>query len=102
MHVTQATTVVSFEDSTGAVLREIVTVSAKADTFAHAPTAEQVAGEWKGDQLVVQRPGRSGSTVTETLSLEDKGNLLLIHTTMKSEGDAPSMDFKRVYRRVDS
>ena len=101
MHVTQATTVVSFEDSTGAVIREIVTVSAKADTFAHAPNAEQLTGIWKGDQLEVERAGRGGSKITETVSLEDKGRLLVIHTKMKPDGDAPSMEFKRVYQRVE-
>jgi len=99
MHVTMTPALVSFEDSTGAVVREVATVSAAADTFAHAPGALHVAGEWKGDKLVIEREGPRGK-VTETLSLEDKGATLVLKTRMESNGDMPSREFKRVYRKV--
>ena len=99
MHVTATATLVSVEDSTGAVLEEIATVSAEADTFAHAPGAPHIAGQWKGDKLIIERQGPRGK-VTETISLEDKGASLVFHTKMESSGDMPSREFKRVYRRV--
>jgi hypothetical protein len=94
MHITQTKTMVSFEDTTGHVLREITTVSAAADTFAHAPGALQAKGDWKGEQLVVERSGQRGK-LTETITLEDKGQSLVIHT--KLEGNGQSREFKRVY-----
>ena len=99
MHVTATPTLVSVEDSTGAVLEEIATVSAEADTFAHAPGALHLAGRWKGDKLVIEREGPRGK-VTETISLEDKGAALVFHTKVESSGDMPSREFKRVYRKV--
>jgi hypothetical protein len=102
MHVTQATSLVSFEDSTGAVIREVTTVSAAADTYLHSPGAERVTGQWNGSQLVIQRPGWRGGTMTETLSLEDHGRSLVIRTAMKAEGDTPAREFKRVYRKEES
>jgi len=97
MHITQTRTMVSFEDTTGHVLREITTVSAQADTFAHAPGALQAKGEWKGEQLVVEGSGQRGK-LTETITLEDKGQSLVIHTRL--EGNGQSREFKRVYTLV--
>jgi hypothetical protein len=99
MHVTMTPALVSFEDSTGAVVREVATVSAEADTFAHAPGALHVPGEWKGDKLVIEREGPRGK-VTETISLEDKGSTLVLKTKMEGNGEMPSREFKRVYRKV--
>lgn len=99
MHVTMTPTLVSFEDSTGVVLQEIATVSAAADTFVHAPGAMHIAGEWKGDKLVIEREGPRGK-ITETISLDDKGATLVLKTRMESSGDMPSREFKRVYRKV--
>jgi len=100
MHVTQTRTLISFEDTTGHVIREITTVSAAADTFAHAPGAQQLTGVWKGDQLVVQRPGGRGRAMTETITLEEDGQALKIDTKLQSDGSMPSREFKRVYLRV--
>jgi hypothetical protein len=97
MHITQTRTMVSFEDTTGHVLREITTVSAAADTFAHAPGALQAHGDWKGDQLVVERSGQRGK-LTETITLEDQGQSLVIHTRV--DGNGQSREFKRVYTLV--
>jgi hypothetical protein len=93
MHVTRASTLVSFEDSSGAVIQEITTVAA-----AHAPGALRLSGRWKGDQLVVERPGRNGSTTAQTYTLED-ANTLVIRTRRDLGGT--SREFKRVYRRVE-
>jgi len=100
MHVTQTASVVSFEDSNGTVLREITTLGGAKDTLSHAPKAQVLAGEWKGDQLEVQRSGRGGMKMSETVTLEEKGELLVIHTKIEGSGDRPAREFKRAYRRV--
>jgi hypothetical protein len=99
IHVTETPEVVSLEDSTGAVLQEIVTVAGQ-DTMAHAPGAQVMDGQWKGDKLVVQREGQRGGKMTTTVSLEGKGDLLVIQTKMEGMGDMPAREFKRVYQRV--
>ena len=100
MHVTQTASVVSFEDSSGTVLQEITTLGGAKDTLSHAPKAQVLTGEWKSDKLQVQRPGRGEMKMTETLTLEDKGDLLVIRTKIESSGDLPAREFKRAYRRV--
>lgn len=69
MHVAQTKTLVSFEDTTGHVIREITTLCAEADTFAHAPGALRPTGVWTGDRLVVQRTGGGDRALTETITL---------------------------------
>ena len=100
MRVTQTAATVSFEDSSGAVLREVAAGSTGADTFADAPGAEHLSGKWKGDKLVIQRTGPRDSKITETISLQDKGKSLLIDTKFEPSGEMPSREFKRVYNRV--
>jgi len=100
IHVTQTATIVSFEDSTGAVLQEVTTLGGGKDTLAHAPQAQVLTGEWKDDKLQVQRPGSGRMKMTETITLEDKGTLLVIRTKIESSGDMPAREFKRAYRRV--
>lgn len=100
MHVTQTGTVVSFEDSSGAVVQEITTLAGAEDTLVHAPKAQVLSGQWTGETLVVERLGPGGGKLTEIISLEDKGSLLVIRTKMAGSGDMPSREFKRVYKRV--
>jgi hypothetical protein len=100
MHVTMTATLVSFEDSTGRVLQEITTLAGAADRQVHAPGAQVLGGQWKGGKLEVQRPGRGGSMMTETITLEENGTLLVIHTAVPASGDRPARERKRVYRRV--
>ena len=102
MHVTQTGSIVSFEDSSGAVVQEITTVDAKEDTLVHAPGAQVMRGEWKGGGLEVQRPGPRGAKVTQIITLEDEGKSLVIRTRMESSGSMPARDLKRVYRRTES
>jgi len=101
MHVTMTATLVSFEDSTGKVLQEITTLAGAADQQAHAPGAQVLSGEWKSGKLEIQRPGRGEMKMTETITLEEKGALLVIRTSMPAFGDRPARERKRVYRRVD-
>jgi hypothetical protein len=100
MRVTQTATVVSFADSSGAVLREIAEVPAGADTLPHAPGAEHLSGQWKGSKLVIQRTGPRDSKIIETISLENKGRSLQIDTKIEPGSERPSREFKRVYNRV--
>jgi hypothetical protein len=100
MHVTHTDEIVSFEDSTGAVLREITTLGGAKDTLSHAPGAMVLSGEWRGDTLVVQRVGPGGGKVTETIRLEEKGSLLVIRTRFEGSGDMPAREIKRAYVRV--
>jgi hypothetical protein len=62
--------------------------------------AMTVAGQWNGQKLVVQRPGRDGMMLTQTYALENGGRTLVIRTTMPASGDHPARDFKRVYTKV--
>jgi len=100
IHVTDTGEIVSFEDSTGTVLEEITTLGAAKDTLAHAPGAQVLAGEWRGDTLVVRHPSQRGAGATVTIRLEDKGDLLVFRTSLPAMGDMPARDFKRAYARV--
>ena len=87
IRVDQAADLVSIADSAGAPL----------ETIAIGPSG----GAWKDGRLQMVRQGRRGR-VTETFSLEEDGQRLVIQTKMESEGPRPSREFKRVYRRVRS
>ena len=100
MHVTETATLVSIEDSSGTVVQEIATLGGEPDTLAHSPGAQVLEGEWKGQKLEVQRQGARGAKITQTITLEDKGNLLVIQTKMEAGGNMPAREFKRVYQRV--
>jgi hypothetical protein len=102
MHITETATIVSFEDSTGAVVMEIATVPPDADTLAQAPGAQHMVGGWKGDKLIVTRDGPNDSKMTETIALTDKGQSLVVETKVESNNDSPPRDFKRVYKKVAS
>ena len=102
IHVTQTHSVVSLEDSTGAVLEEISLVPAAADTLAHAPGAQVSHGAWRDSALVVERGGRNGFTLTRAITLEDGGRILVMRTHFEAPDGGRARDFKRVYRRVTS
>jgi hypothetical protein len=99
MHLTETPTLVSVEDSSGTVLQEITTIAGD-DTLMHAPGAQLVRGEWKGDALEIQRPGPRGGTMRQTFRLEQKGAQLVIETSMGGSGGMPGISFKRLYNRV--
>jgi hypothetical protein len=100
MHVTMTATLVSFEDSTGKVLQEITTLAGAADQQAHAPGAQVLGGEWKDGQLRVQHARPDGAPVTQTITIEENGALLVIRTATPAFGDRPAREHKRAYRRV--
>ena len=100
MHVTQTASLVSFEDSTGTVLQEVTTLAGK-DTLSHAPGAQVVAGAWKDGALQIERTMGRGGKLTQTVSLEEGGTLLVVRTSLPSFGDTPARELKRVYRKVE-
>jgi hypothetical protein len=95
IQIAQNGSLVSFADSTGAVLQEIAFDS-------HAPAAaSQVmrrTGQWKSGALEVQREGRGGATFTESWSLQDAGTLVC--TTKIQGGEMGDRTMKRVYQRA--
>jgi len=101
IHITQTSTLVSFEDTTGAVIREVATVGADADTFPPAPGAQHVRGTWDGGKLLISNEGPRGK-VTETVSLQGKDKTMVIDVKIEPAGDMPPREFKRVYTRVAS
>jgi hypothetical protein len=99
IHVEQAAGMVSIADSAGAPL-ETITIGASGGS-APEGNVPSFSGAWNEGRLQVVRQGRRGQ-VTETFSLEEHGQRLLIQTKMESEGKRPSREFKRVYRRVST
>ena len=100
IHVTQTHSMVSLEDSTGAVLEEISLLAAAADTLAHAPGAQVSHGAWQDSALVVERGGKNGFSLTRAISLEDGGQVLVMRTHFETPDGGRARDFRRVYRRV--
>lgn len=100
MHVTQTGTIVSFEDSTGKVIQEITTLTGGKDTLAHAPGAQVASGVWRDAGLVVERQSPRGGRITQVVTLEDKGNLLVVRVKIDMGGDMPAREMKRAYRRA--
>jgi len=98
IHITQTPTLVSFEDSTGAVLQEIATVAAAADTMTRAPGALHVAGTWDGKALTVTHESPRGK-VKETWQLEKSGQA--IDQVIAFDSEQGSRTMRRVYRRVE-
>jgi hypothetical protein len=100
IHITQTATLVSLEDSTGAVVEEITTIGAAKDTLAHAPGARVSQGAWQDTALVVDRGGSSRFKLSRTMALEQQGQVLVIHTRFEAPNGEQPRDFRRVYRRV--
>jgi hypothetical protein len=98
IHITETATIVSFEDSTGAVVQEITTLGGAKDTLAHAPGAPVIAGAWDDQALVISHPARGG-TMTQTYSLEDGGRTLMVRSSFTGGPDGQLREFKRVYTR---
>ena len=100
IRVEQGTGGVSIADSAGTPL-ETITIGAPGESPATESGAPRFAGTWKDSRLQVVREGRRGR-ITQTFSLEEHGQRLVIQTKIESEGTRPSREFKRVYRRVST
>jgi hypothetical protein len=100
MRIEHVGDLVTLEDSTGALVREIGVGGVPSDASASSSDAQPALGRWKGTRLEVERAGPGGGKITETYELKDAGRTLVIETKVESAGPRPSMDFKRVYERV--
>ena len=99
MRIEQSEAFVTLEDSSGTALQEITTRGGSADTTSLPPDVPRLLGQWKKDQLEVKHEDARGGTITETYSIEDKGQSLVLKT--KVEGRR-TLEFKRVYQRVNA
>jgi hypothetical protein len=101
MHVTESDQLISFEDSTGAVLQEITLTASESekDTLVHAPGAQVFTGQWKDAKLEAKPSGRGGMKLTQAITFEGD-TVLIIRTKMAGSGQMPANEFKRFYRRV--
>lgn len=101
IHVTQTASLVSLEDSSGAVIREIATVAAEADTFLRAPGAEHLPGRWVKGRLEIERPGPFENPIRESYALEADGRRLVVRVRLPGSTRMPAREIKRVYQRVE-
>jgi hypothetical protein len=101
MHVTDSDRVISFEDSTGAVLQEITLTASESeqDTLVHAPGAQVFTGRWKDAKLEAKHSGRGGMKLTQNITFEGD-TVLIVRTKMGGSDGMPSNEFKRFYRRA--
>lgn len=101
MHVTDSDQLISFEDSTGAVLQEITLTASESekDTLMHAPGAQVFTGQWKDAKLEAKYSGRGSMKLTQAITFEGD-TVLIVRTKMAGSGQMPANEFKRFYRRV--
>jgi len=98
-HLTETSNLVSFEDSTGAVIQEISTAPGAAATAPHASDVPRRTGAWKSGSLELVHDGWGGSKVVETWSLQDQGASLVAQIHFQG-GDRGDRTMRRVYRRL--
>jgi len=87
-------------DSTGATLVEVTVNGSAPDTAGMGGRVVVLPGKWKDGGLEVQRPSWKGSKLTQTFSLENEGERLIVNVHMDTGGATPPTDFKRVYDRI--
>jgi hypothetical protein len=87
----------ALSDSTGTILQVIMFMKVKDGDGGRMPP--RFTGTWKKDHLTVVRPGRKGTTLKQTFSLQDKETRLVVKTKMQRDG-ASDFEVKRVYTRV--
>jgi hypothetical protein len=99
MRVAQSDSLIEIADSTGMAIADIATGAALTDGDSSPFRIQRQPGEWKGSRLEVNRDLNGAVKITDTWELKDKGGTLEIATRVVPE-DGPTLDFKRVYRRV--
>jgi hypothetical protein len=87
----------ALSDSTGTILQVIMFMKVSDGDGGRMPP--RFTGTWKKDHLTVVRPGRKGTTLKQTFSLQDKETRLVVKTKMQRDG-ASDFEVKRVYTRV--
>ena len=91
-------------DSTGAAVADIVTgasTPAPADTATRLLAAPRLDGQWKGSKLVVTHAWPNGVVITDTWELKSHDRELDLRTEVKSPGDMPTREWKRVFMRAE-
>lgn len=99
MTITETADMVAIADSAGTTVQEISLKPEAMDTPVIAKGAPRVPGTWKGDKLTVTRTNSRGVQMTETYSLANKGQTLVVQTKMQP-GSGQGFEFKRVYQRA--
>ena len=105
MRITQKESVMTLADTSGVAVAEIAfgdttTSDASPDTAVTVFAAPHFTGAWKGDQLVVTRELAGGVVIHDTWTLKSKGRELEIKSTV-TRADHPTLEFKRVYQRME-
>lgn len=95
LHIAQGGGVITLSDSAGTALEEIV----YEDPAPPSRGVRRLGGEWDGARLVALGEAPMGGVLTQHYSLEDGGRTLKIRTRVEPEGDRPTLEFVRVYRR---
>jgi hypothetical protein len=101
MRVAQSDSLIEIADSTGMAIADLATGAAPPEVDSSPFRTERLPGEWKGSRLTVSRDLHGAVRITDTWELKDKGRTLEIGTRVVPE-DGPTLDFKRVYRKVAS
>jgi hypothetical protein len=87
----------ALSDSTGTILQVVMYMEVAEGDGGRMPP--RFYGTWKHDRLMVVRPGRTGTMLKQTFSLENKATRLVVTTKMHREG-ASDFQVKRVYVRA--
>jgi hypothetical protein len=87
----------ALSDSTGTILQVIMYMKVTDGDGERMPP--RFTGAWKKDKLIVYRPGRPGTKLTQTFSLEEEKRVLVVTTKMHREHGS-DVSIKRVYVRA--
>jgi len=93
---------VRLADSTGFTVAEIALAAdspAPGDTGVTLFDTPHFEGEWKGSKLVVTRALPNGVSITDTWTLIGGDREIEIRSKVKLPGEAPTLEFKRIYVR---
>jgi hypothetical protein len=105
MRITQHESMMTLADTSGVAVAEIAfgdtaSSGASPDTAVTVFAAPHFTGAWKGDQLVITRELADGVVIHDTWTLKSKGHELEIKSTI-ARADHPTLEFKRVYQRME-
>jgi hypothetical protein len=100
LRVTQTEQFLCFADSAGAVKQEIVLPTRESGSLPHTAGARVFQGKWKGKKLEARFTERGGMKLTQTMTLAEQGEVLVVRSKTASSGDMPSRVDKVYYRRA--
>jgi len=100
MSVTQTEQVLCFADSAGTMRQEIVLPTHESDSPAHVAGARVFRGKWKGKKLEARFTERGGMKLTQTMTLAERGEVLVVRSKAGSSDGMPSREDRVYYRRT--